>query len=356
RRRSNLDILTGVQVTKVLLEGRRAVGVQLHRKGRWQTALARREVILSAGAFQSPQLLMLSGIGPAAQLRRHGIDVRVDLPGVGENLQDHLEVIVETRAKSRVGISFHPLALPKVIVAFVQYLFGRRGLFSSNGAEAGGFFKSSPDRPIPDMQWHFAAFPNTYHGFRLRPMFSGWRYIAFVYALRPHARGRVGLHSADPLAPPQIDPCYLSDPRDIDELVAGVRRTREVLAQAAFDAHRDVELSPGADVQSDEALAAWVRTAAETTYHPAGTCKMGVDPMAVVDPQLRVRGVDSLRVVDASIMPTLVGSNTNAPTTMIAEKAADLILAAVSGREQLASADKRLAATMLPAAAEADAC
>ena len=326
RARRNLHILTGAQATRVLIENGRAIGVKLRRGGRDEELRAQREVILSAGAFQSPQLLMLSGIGPKAELQKHGIAVQQDLPGVGENLQDHLEVIVETQAKSRAGISYHPTSLLKSIVALFQYLFGKRGMLTSNGPEAGGFLKSSPAEPIPDLQWHFGPFPNVTHGFNLVPMFLRYGYIAYLYDLRPLSRGRVGLHSADPLAPPRIDPNYLAEPRDVDKLVAGVKLTREVLKQRALDPHRGEELSPGPAVQSDADIAAWVRKAAETTYHPVGTCKMGVDEMAVVDPQLRVRGVQGLRVVDASIMPTLIGANTNAPTTMIAEKAAEMIL------------------------------
>ncbi|MDR3414546.1 MAG: choline dehydrogenase [Nevskia sp.] len=331
RRRRNLSILTGAQVTRVLLEGKRAVGVRLRRKGRDEELRAGREVILCAGAFQSPQLLMLSGIGPAAELRRHGIEPKHELPGVGENLQDHLEVIVETRARSRVGLSFHPSSLLRVLAGLYQYLFRRRGLLTSNGPEAGGFFKSDPQQPIPDLQWHFGPFRNVSHGFNLKPMFQGYGYIAYVYDLRPLSRGRVGLHSADPLAPPRIDPNYLTHQRDMQRLLAGVRMTRQVLAQKAFDPHRGAELSPGSDLQSDDELRAWIRAAAETTYHPVGTCKMGTDAMAVVDPQLRVHGVEGLRVIDASVMPTLIGANTNAPTTMIAEKGAEMILQAVGG-------------------------
>lgn len=326
RARPNLRVITGAQATRVLLENGRAIGLEYRRGGQALRLQATHEVILSAGALQSPQLLMLSGIGPRTELERHGIPVVVDRAAVGQNLQDHLEVILETRARDRAGISLHPSSLLRGLKNLLRYVFGRRGEFASNVVEAGGFFKSNPQEPIPDIQWHFAPVPNVYHGFRLGPMLRCYGYIAYLYVLRPESRGRVGLASADPLAPPVIDPQYLTQERDWRRLVDGVRRTREVLAQPALAPHRGEELAPGPAVSDEAALRAWIRTAAETTYHPVGTCRMGSDADAVVDPRLRVRGVRSLRVVDASIMPTLVGANTNAPTTMIAEKGADLIL------------------------------
>ena len=326
RNRPNLTILTGAQVTQVLLEGKRAVGVKLRRDGREEEIRAQGEVILSAGAFQSPQILLLSGIGPRAELEKHGIPVRHELPGVGENLQDHLDVIVETRARSRAPISWHPSSLLRSLRSLFEYLFLRRGELSSNVVETGGFFKSSPDEPIPDLQCHFAPTANVENGFRLSAMLD-YRYIAFVCDLRPLARGSVRLASADPLAPPRIDGNFLSERRDVARLVAGVRAMRQILAQRAFDPHRGEELSPGPAVQSDAELEDWVRRNAGSNFHPVGTCKMGRDPLAVVDPQLRVHGLQGLRVIDASIMPTLNGSNTNAPSTMIGEKGADLILA-----------------------------
>lgn len=330
RGRPNLSILTEARALEVLHDNGRARGVRILRKGREETIEASREVILSAGALQSPQLLMLSGIGPREELERHGIPVRHEMPGVGENLQDHLDVIVESHTRKRAGYSLHPLAWPKLFIELLRYMFTRRGMFSSNLVETGGFFRSSPEAPIPDLQWHFGPVRNVHHGFRLLPLLKGWGYLAFVCVLRPYSRGRVGLLSRDPLAPPRIDPNYFADPRDVELTVAGIRRTREVLAQAALDPYRGEEVSPGPALQDDAALGDWVRRHAETLYHPVGTCRMGADEAAVVDPQLRVRGISGLRVVDASIMPTITGSNTNAPTTMIAEKAADMILAAAA--------------------------
>jgi len=324
--RPNLEIRTGLQCTRVLLDGDLATGVECDDGRQRITLNAAREVILSAGAFQSPQLLMLSGIGPREELTRHGIPVVVDAPEVGANLQDHLEVIVETRARSRVGFAARGRGWWTLIKGLFQYLFRRTGPYTSNGPEAGGFIRSRAGEDIPDMQWHFSAVANLKHGLEMSVLLKRFGYIVYVYALRPRSRGWVRLASGNPLDAPEIDPNYLAEPEDVSDLVRGVRKTRELLAQPAFDAHRDVELHPGPDVESDEALEDFVRRTAETTYHPVGTCRMGGDDRSVVDPDLKVRGVRALRVVDASVMPTLVGANTNAGTTMIAEKGADLIL------------------------------
>jgi choline dehydrogenase len=341
RSRINLTIVTGAQVTQVLLAGKRATGVKLVRGRQAQELRAEKEVILSAGAFQSPQLLLLSGIGPKKELLKHGIPLQHELLGVGENLQDHLDVIVETRARNRVGISLHPLSFLRTIIGFIKFLLGKPSEFSSNAVETGAFLKSSPQELIPDLQCHFAPTPNPENGFKLTAMLRRYGYIAFVCDLRPLSRGRVALQSADPLAPPLIDGNFLSARRDALRLVKGVRLLRNMLAQQAFDPHRDVELSPGPALQSDEELEDWVRRNAGSNFHPVGTCKMGLDDGAVVDPQLRVRGIEGLRVVDASIMPTLVGSNTNAPTTMIAEKGAELILITKASDPRMTPARQR---------------
>lgn len=345
--RPNLTIITDAHATRVLLEQGRAVGVEYRQRRQNHPLRARREVILSAGAFQSPQLLLLSGIGPKAELQRHEIPLRHELPGVGENLQDHLDVFVETRAKTRVGFSFHPTRWWSLTLAFFQYLFQRKGELTTNMGEAGGFYRSSPREPIPDMQWHILPTRNANHAMDLRGPFSGYGYSVMSYDLRPLSRGRVSLFSNNPLAPPRIDPNFASQQRDIDRLVAGVRETRRVLAQTAFDPHRDIEISPGEHLQSDEELREFVRRTAEVAYHPVGTCKMGPasDRMAVVDARLRVHGVVGLRVVDCSIMPTVPGSNTNAPATMVGEKAAAMILEDATGgaalrRESLESAEE----------------
>jgi choline dehydrogenase-like flavoprotein len=324
--RSNLTVRSGSQVTRVLLEGTRASGVEYRCKTGVVQVRAGREVVLCGGAFNSPQLLMLSGIGPREELSRHGIDVCHALEGVGQNLQDHIDVFVRVRTCSRQSISMHPSYWLKGLWSLLQYLHARRGVLSSNGAEAGGFLRSRPEEPIPDLQLHFGPMLYGDHGRDMKIAMSGYGYIVMIYGLRPLSRGRVGLHSADPSAAPLIDPAYLSDPADVERLVRGVRLVRTILAQPAFEPHHDVEVSPGEPLLTDDDLADWVRRSAESAYHPVGTCKMGIDPMAVVDPRLRVHGVQCLRVIDASIMPTLVGGNTNQPATMIGEKGAAMML------------------------------
>jgi choline dehydrogenase-like flavoprotein len=323
--RRNLTVRTGVHVTRVLLDGKRAAGVRLFESGRYLDVLAQREVILCAGAIGSPQLLLLSGIGPKEEIQKHGLALAHELPGVGRNLQDHLDVIITTRNKSRLAISFHPLSLWRAIREFFRYLFFKRGDLTSNSAEAGAFTRSAPAEPIPDLQYHFVIGANTHHARDLAPLLR-YAYSLHVCVLRPRSRGTVTLRGPDPLAPPVIQPGYCADPADFDKLVAAFKQARAILAQPALEPHRLEELDPGPQVRSDEDIRAWIRANAETIYHPVGTCKMGRDELAVVDPELRVRGVRGLRVADASIMPTLVGGNTNAPTTMIAEKAASMIL------------------------------
>ena len=324
--RANLTVITGAHATRVLFDGKRAVGVRYFESGRYVDVLAAREVILAAGAIGSPQLLLLSGVGPKDELDRHGIPLTHELPGVGQNLQDHLDVVVSVRSRSRWPMSFHPLSLLRGLIGLFQYLFRRRGEYTSNVAEAGGFLKSKPQEPIPDLQWHFLPLVNTRHALDLLKLMKHYAYSILTCDLRPLSRGRITLESADPLAAPRIEPNYAAHERDLERLVIGVKKAREVLAQKAFDPHRLEELEPGPEVQTDEQIRDWIRDHAETIYHPVGSCKMGLDEMAVVDPRLRVHGIAQLRVVDASIMPTLVGGNTNAPTTMIAERGAAMII------------------------------
>ena len=326
RRRPNLEVLTGVRVTRVLLEGKRAVGVRYHDGRGFKELRARREVILSAGAVQSPHLLLLSGIGPEQELQAHGVDLCHALSGVGSNLQDHVDVVVSVRSRTRLGLSLHPRGWWRALRQIWRYVRKQDGDYSSNVAEAGGFLKSGLGDSLPDLQMHFVPIVNTHHAQDLMPLVKHWGYSILTCDLRPRSRGRIGLHSADPLAPPRIEAGYLQAPEDLEVLLAGLKAAREILAQPAFDTHRAEELEPGADLQTDEQLRAWIRSHCETLYHPVGTCRMGQGKDAVVDARLSVHGMEGLRVVDASIMPSLIGGNTNAPTTMIAEKGAAMIL------------------------------
>ena len=320
--RPNLEVLTRARARRVLFEGKRAVGVEFSRGGRVQTRRARAEVILCAGAFQSPQLLLLSGIGDAETLKYHGIEPVQHLSAVGENLQDHVDYTLLYRAKSLDLLGGSPRGMLRMLKEFGRYRRERRGMLASNVAEAGGFLKSDPALPTPDLQLHFCIGIVDNHGRTLRHLFHG--YSLHVCALRPRSRGRVALASADPAAAPLIDPRYFSAPEDMEVLIKGFKLARRILEASAFAPYRRRELF-SAGVESDADIRALIRARADTIYHPAGTCRMGGDAASVVDPELKVRGVEGLRVVDASVMPTLVAGNTNAPTVMIAEKAADLL-------------------------------
>lgn len=314
--RPNLTVWTGAQATRVLFDGTRATGIEFTRGGATERAEAAREVILCGGTVNSPQLLLLSGVGPADTLRAQGIPVIADLPGVGENLQDH----------ALIGVAYactQPITLMTAERAdnLLEYLLFRRGKLSSNIAEAGAFVKLDPAAPAPELQYHFAPAFYMDHGFT-RP--DGHGFSLGPTVLRPKSRGRIALRSRDPLAPPAIHGNYLADDSDLRLLIEGIRLSRRIVRAHPFDPYRGLEyLGPQGD--DDAAITAYIRERLETLYHPVGTCKMGTDPLAVVDPELRVRGVDGLRVVDASIMPTIISGNTNAPTIMIAEKAADLL-------------------------------
>lgn len=324
--RRNLTVITHAQATRIRFENGRASGVHYRYGGREHLVEAKREVILCAGAIVSPQLLLLSGVGPAAQLQKFGIPLEKDLPGVGRNLQDHVDAMVVMQSKTHLGVSLHPSSFWRVIVGIVRYLFGRRGELTSNVAEAGGFARSRPQEPVPDLQFHFVPIVNAGHGQKLWPLVKYYGYSILTCDLRPRSRGEVRLASADPLQPPAIDPRLFEQERDLDQLLIGVKKARAIFAQPAFAPHNLRELEPGPAVQTDAELRDWLRGHAETLYHPVGTCKMGSDPLAVVDARLRVHGLTGLRVVDASIMPTLVGGNTNGPTTMIAEQGARMVL------------------------------
>jgi choline dehydrogenase len=321
KKRPNLTVITGARVNRIKIENGRATGVIYTAAGKAFFQQAAREVLLSGGALNSPQLLMLSGIGPAEHLREHGVALQQDLPGVGANLQDHLDVCTLQRSLQRVTYD----RLSDFAVAWSYYLH-RSGPGTSNIAESGGFLRSrlaTDERP--DIQFHFVPALLDDHG---RHRLDGDGYTLHACALRPKSRGFLRLASANPADKVRIHANYLSDPEgyDLRMLVEAAKLSREILSQPAFDAFRGVEIFPGVDVQNDAQLIDFIRRKAETIYHPVGTCRMGSDPDSVVDPDLRVRGIEGLRVVDASVMPTLIGGNTNAPTVMIAERAADLIL------------------------------
>lgn len=322
--RPNLCVKLHAQSAKLIMEGKRARGVAYYQGSELKQVRARREVILSAGAFGSPQLLQLSGIGPARELQALGIPVVHDLPGVGENLQDHLDHVQSYTARSdSESFGLSPRGLVKMTQGVFEWRKRRSGMIASSIAEAGAFFRSSPEVAVPDLQLVFVIALVDDHG---RKMHTSHGFSSHVDILRPFSRGSVKLASADPRVAPKIDPNFLSDERDLDILVKGVQKQMDILADPVFAPWRGQLLYPAqrGDLSS---LIEDIRARADTQYHPTSTCKMGPadDPMAVVDSQLRVRGIDGLRVVDASIMPTLVGGNTNAPTIMIAEKAVDLI-------------------------------
>lgn len=321
RGRPNLTVLTHAFAIQLHFNGTRAVGVEYLRSGALEKAGASCEVILSAGALRSPQLLMLSGIGPKPELERLGIAVRRDIPGVGKNLQDHLHTRV--RCEITQPLTFAPLPDELKSAAAREYQANRSGALASNLLEAGAFVRSDPHETIPGLQLFFLMTLSPDYPEGGTPNRHGITFTAYIN--RPLSRGEVTLASADPLDRPVINPNYLSVPDDVRCAVAGVRWNLRILHARAFDAIRGPEVAPAANARSDEELESFVRRSASTTWHPAGTCKMGDDDMAVVDSRLRVHGVEALRVVDASIMPTIVSGNTNAPTLMIAEKAADLI-------------------------------
>jgi choline dehydrogenase-like flavoprotein len=320
--RPNLTIVTEARATRVLIEKGRAVGIEYaHGKTR-HTVRAEREVLLAGGAINSPQLLLLSGVGPAAHLREIGLPIVLDLPGVGKNLQDHLNVNILQHAAKGVTLDAKGRGLAQVAVA-LQFLLFKSGPGTSNLAEAGAFAISNLGAATPDIQYHFIPAQVLNHG---RSQLDGEGVTLHACCLRPRSRGEIRLASSDPLQPPVMDPNYLAADYDLKILIDGIRRGREILGAPAFKPWLTDERIPGAAVQSDAELTDFVRATAETEYHPVGTCKMGSDPLAVVDEQLRVRGVERLRVVDASIMPALVSGNTNAPTIMIAEKCADTMV------------------------------
>jgi choline dehydrogenase len=328
-KRPNLTVITGALATRILFEGRRAVGVAYEQGGRRREVRARAEVVLSGGAINSPQLLKLSGVGPADELRQHGIEVVHDLPGVGENLQDHLEFYFQVACRQPVTLYSWQGLLGRAVVG-ARWLFCGGGLGATNHFEAGGFIRSRPGVEYPDIQYHFLPLAVTYDGMNLATEHG---FQAHVGPMRSKSRGHVRLKSPDPREHPRIRFNYMSHPDDWTEMRACVRLTREIFAQPAFDPYRGREIQPGSHVTDDADIDAFIRDKAETAFHPSCTCPMGEpdDPTAVVDPETRVIGLGALRVADSSIMPSITTGNLNAPTIMIGEKAADHIL----GRDML---------------------
>ena len=320
--RANLSLITRATVERIAVSGNRACGVTFSHRGESRTVEAEREVIVSGGALNSPQILMLSGIGPADHLRDHGIEIRCDLPGVGRNLQDHASVAI-TWACTR-SFPVHRVDRPfNRLFAGAGWFLTRGGLASSNHFEAGGLIRGNADVAYPNLQYHFGPVGYEHEGTKLRLKQA---FMLQVDQLRPGSRGHMVLKSADPGASPAMYFRYLSDPHDLRELVEAVGKMRDLVAQASFDGLRGAELIPGPDVRTDAEIADAVRALATTDFHACGTCRMGHGADAVVDSELRVHGMEALRVVDASVMPRVVSGNLNAPTQMIASRAADWIL------------------------------
>ncbi len=325
--RGNVTLITSAHVERIEMSGTRATGIVYRHKGALRVAKAAKEVILSGGALNSPHLLMLSGIGPAGMLAASGVTCQHHVPGVGQNLQDHACLILQFACP--VEFPIHRIDNPlRKGLAGARWVFFRDGVAASNIWEAGGLVRSSDAAEYPDLQYHFApvGFEYSDHKIALSQAFA-----IHIDLLRPRSRGVVSLKSADPRAAPLMRFNYYDDPRDLDDMINGVEKARELVAQSAFEGLRGAEIMPGADVKTREDIARWIRSASETDFHPCGTCRMGDDADCVVDGELRVHGIEGLRVVDASVLPRIVSGNLNAPVQMLAARAADMI----AGRAQL---------------------
>lgn len=330
--RSNLTVETEAHAKRIVVENGRAVGIEYSQRGRERTAHAAREVVVASGTVNSPHLLLLSGIGPEQELAEHGVPIVHDLPGVGKNLQDHVDCVMVWECRKPVTL-YGDLRADKLVLSVIQGMLFGSGVVTTFPYESGAFLKSRAGLDAPDIQLHFMPalektanlhFPNPFkkkqaveanHGFTLR-----------VGPVNPESRGEIKLRSADPADKPSIRANYLQSDFDLRTMIAGIRMTREIISQKAFDPYRGNELAPGPAIDDDAELENWLRATAMTTFHPVGTCKMGNDPMAVVDSRLKVHGIEGLRIADASIMPIISSGNTNAPAIMIGERASDFIL------------------------------
>jgi choline dehydrogenase-like flavoprotein len=320
--RPNLTVITGARAQKIIFDGKRATGVRYRVGGEDRQIEAGREIVLCAGAFGTPHLLQLSGVGRPEDISPHGVAMVHESPGVGQNLQDHLDFILTWKTRDRDNFGFGVGAAARLLPHALAWRRDGGGMLATPFAEGAGFLKTAPGLDLPDAQMHFVIGIVDNHARRLH---WGNGFCLHVCALYPHSRGRVFLESADPLAAPGIDPCFLSDRRDLETLIRAARIARDIVMTPPLSHYCDEELFGVRDGMTDAQWEDHIRSRADTIYHPVGTCRMGVDDSAVVDPQLRVRGLEGLRIVDASVMPTLIGGNTNAPTIMIAEKAADMI-------------------------------
>jgi choline dehydrogenase-like flavoprotein len=321
--RKNLHVETSALAQRILFDGRRAAGVEYRQNGGLRNARARKEILVSSGAYNSPQLLQLSGVGPEELLKSHGINVVLDAPGVGNDLQDHMQVRIVMRCAQPITLNDvlnHPL---RRVMAGARYAAFRKGPLTIAAGTSGAFFKTDPRLASPDVQIHFLPFSTDKMGEKLHPYSA---FSASVCQVRPESRGSLRIRSADPMAPPEIRINYLATETDRSVNVEGLKILRKILAAPALKPFVIEEAEPGAKVTSDDDLLAFCRLRGSTVYHPTSTCRMGNDPLAVVDQRLRLRGIEGLRVVDASVMPDLVSGNTNAPVIMIAEKASDMIL------------------------------
>jgi choline dehydrogenase-like flavoprotein len=322
--RKNLTVITKAHAHKILFTQKRATGIRFSHKRKIMVAHANKEVILAGGAFNSPQLLQLSGVGRAEDITPHGIEMVHDLPGVGQNLQDHIDMILGYKSKDTDNFGLGIRGTLQLFRHILRWRKTGKGMVASPMAEGAAFLKTAPNLPRPDIQLHFVIGITDNHA---RKLHLGYGFSCHVCVLHPKSRGTVSLTSADPLAPPAIDPQFLAERTDLETLIKGAKMTRRILEAPPLKKFREQELFGVHDAMTDPEWERVIRDRADTVYHPVGTCKMGHDRMSVVDPNLKVHGMEGLRVVDASVMPLIIGGNTNAPTIMIAEKAADLIRA-----------------------------